>query len=173
MFVGTLLFCTDTDNTSLVLTTIFCLELKEIRSVVKVSRFGHLGFLDMSCLIKLAHNSGHRKFLAIDKCVIWNSVWNSHVALWLRAHTEKSAAVHAKSGSSLTCRGTFYKLLHSSQESKHRQQCPGIELGELGRPRLELKLSLPFLSNAGWGREGFEMPRLRWLFCASSGKRQV
>lgn len=69
-------------------------------------------------------------------------MWNSHVGLWPRAHTEKSAAVPAKSGSSLTCCGTCYKLLHSSQESKHRQQCPRIELRELGRARLELKLSL-------------------------------
>lgn len=127
----------------------------------------------MTCLRKLVHNSKHRKFLAIDKCVIWNSVWNSHVALWPRAHTEKSAAVHAKSGSSLTCCGTFYKLLHSSQENKQRQQCPRIELGELGCTHLELKLSLPFLSNTGRGWEGFEMARLRGLFFAFSEKRQV
>lgn len=133
-----MLFSTDTDDTSLLLCDTFCLELEEISSIFQVLRFGCSALVDVSCLIRLVHNYWLRKWLAVNKYLTWNTGWNDHVAQWPRAHTENSAAVHAKSVSVINLPRNLLQMLNSNHESKHRHQCLRIVVKEI-RPCAENK----------------------------------
>lgn len=99
---------------------------------------------DLLCLRKLVHDPGHQKLPTVDKGVIHTlcgaAWWPCSPGPTLRIQ-QLGVLTRAPS---LTCCGTFYKLLNSRHENKHRHQCPRIDLRESDRAHGRQKLALPF-----------------------------